>query len=345
MDMEKQHAGSSYRKVLVTGGGGFLGRAIVRKLVERGDRVSSFSRGNYPALNRLGVEQIQGDLGDRKVVSGACRGRDIIFHVAAKAGFWGPYKEYYHANVLGTENVINACLDQNVPYLVHCSSANVLNHGKGSLEGVDESVPYPESFLTAYQETKALAEKLVIEASESQLKTLILRPHHIWGPGDKHFVPRILDWADKIRMVGNGKNLSDNIYIDNAAEAHLQAGDALEANHDLSGKIYFISQGEPVYLWDMINNLLKAGNKPPIKKSISRRTAYALGTVFEFIYNVFHIKSEPRMTRFLANELSTTQWFNISAARNDLGFDPKIGMAEGLERLKKWLEEKHYASD
>ena len=335
----------STRKVLVTGGGGFLGKAIVEKLLQRGDEVWSFSRGSYIDLERLKVKQIQGDLGDSKAISDACRGKDMIFHVAAKAGFWGPYQEYYHANVIGTENVISACLDQNVPYLVHCSSANVLNHGNGSLNGVDESVPYPESFLTAYQETKALAEKRVVAASDSQLKTLVLRPHHIWGPGDKHFIPRILEWADKIRMVGNGKNLSDNIYIDNAAEAHLQAGDALQANHDLSGRVYFISQGEPVYLWDMINSLLKTGNKPPITKSVSRRTAYAIGAVLEFIYKVFHIKSEPRMTRFLANELSTAQWFDISAARNDWGFDPKIGMEEGLKKLKKWLEEKKHATD
>ncbi|MBW2178280.1 MAG: NAD-dependent epimerase/dehydratase family protein [Deltaproteobacteria bacterium] len=333
------------RRVLVTGGGGFLGKAIVQKLIERGDRVTSFSRSSYAALERMGVEQIKGDLGDRPAVAIACRGKDIVFHVAAKAGFWGPYKEYFHANVLGTENVISACLDQNVPYLVYCSSANVLNHGNGSMEGADETVPYPKSFLTSYQKTKALAEQKVVAAAADRLKTIVLRPHHIWGPGDRHFIPRILDWADKIRMVGDGKNLSDNIYIDNAAEAHLQSGDALRENNDLSGRIYFISQGEPVYLWDMINNLLKTGGKSPVTRSISRQKAYAIGALLELVYKVFHLKSEPRMTRFLANELSAAQWFDISAARKDWGFNPKVTTEEGLKQLKKWLEDNQYETD
>jgi nucleoside-diphosphate-sugar epimerase len=333
------------RKVLVTGGGGFLGKAIVKKLLERGDQVSSFSRGNYVDLARLKVEQIQGDLDDKNAVSAACQGKDIVFHVAAKAGVWGPFHEYFQANVKGTQNVIAACRKHGVPYLVHTSSPSVIYNNKGSMEGVDESAAYPSTFQTAYQQTKARAEQMVVAASHGQFRTIILRPHLIWGPGDNHLAPGILARAGKIMMVGDGKNRVDTIYIDNAADAHLQAGDALQANHDLAGRIYFISQGEPVRQWDMINAILEAGNKPLVTKAISRRTAFLLGAILELIHKTFSLKSEPRMTRFLSHELSTSHWFDISAARKDWGFNPRVTTEEGLKKLKEWLEENHYATD
>jgi len=331
--------------VLVTGGGGFLGKAIVRKLIERGDRVSSFSRGNYDDLSRLGVKQIQGDLGDKRAVSAACQGMDMVFHVAAKAGVWGPFQAFYQANVKGTQNVIAACQEHAVPYLVHTSSPSVIYDGRGSMEGVNESAPYPSTFQTAYQQTKAQAEQMVVAASTEQLKTIILRPHLIWGPGDNHLAPGILARAGKILMVGNGQNKVDTIYIDNAVDAHLQAGDALQANPELSGRIYFISQGEPVRVWDMVNHILKAGNKPLVTRSISQRTAFLMGAILESIHKIFRLKSEPRMTRFLAHELSNAHWFDISAAKKDWGFNPKVTTEEGLEKLKKWLEENQYATD
>jgi nucleoside-diphosphate-sugar epimerase len=332
----------STRNVLVTGGGGFLGKAIVRKLVARGDNVTSFSRGFYPELAEMKVEQIQGDLGDMQAVFDACENVNIVFHAAAKAPFWGPYEEYFQANVVGTQNVITGCRDRKVSCLVHTSTPSVINGGKGSLEGVDETAPYPNKFPTPYHETKALAEQKVIAASRHGLRTIILRPHLIWGPGDPHFTPRILARAGKLLRVGDGKNLVDTIYIDNAADAHLSAANALGARADLSGKIYFISQDEPIYLWDMINAILKAGGKSPVTRSISSKTAFAIGAVLEFAYRVFRIKSEPKMARFVAHELSSAHWFDISAAKQDLGYEPRVSIKEGLEELKKWLQgEKH----
>ena len=173
-------------------------------------------------------------------------------------------------------------------------------------------------------------------------QAFILRPHLIWGPGDPHFTPRILARAGKLLRVGVGKNLVDTIYIDNAADAHLSAANALGARADLSGKIYFISQDEPIYLWDMINAILKAGGKSPVTRSISSKTAFAIGAVLEFVYRLFRIKSEPKMTRFVAHELSSAHWFDISAAKQDLGYKPRVSIEEGLEELKKWLQgEKH----
>lgn len=346
MEHSQATNGSTHsRRVLVTGGGGFLGKAIVQKLIERGDRVTSFSRSSYTDLEGMHVAQICGDLNDRKTVSDACRHKDLVFHVAAKAGVWGPFQEYYQTNVIGTQNIIAACQEHNVSYLVHTSSPSVIYNGTGSMQGVNASAPYPSTFQTAYQQTKARAEQMVVAAAGGSLKTIILRPHLIWGPGDNHLIPRILARAKKIMIVGDGKNLADTIYIENAADAHLQAGDALQIKHDLSGNIYFISQGEPVYLWEMINNILKAGNKPPVTKSISRQTAFVIGALLEFIYKVLRLKTEPKMTRFLAHELSAAQWFDISAAKRDFGFNPKISTKEGLKKLKEWLEENPYEAD
>ena len=145
-------------KALVTGGGGFLGGAIVRKLLERGDTVRSFSRGDYPELEKIGVEQYRGDIADPDVVARACEGVDIVFHVAAKAGVWGHYDDYYRANTLGTENVIQACLSKGISTLVYTSSPSVIFDGT-DMEGVDESAPYPEHYHANYPKTKALAEQ------------------------------------------------------------------------------------------------------------------------------------------------------------------------------------------
>ena len=325
------------RNVLVTGGGGFLGKAIVRKLLARGHRVTSFARRFYPALAQMNVEQIQGDIADCKAVSAACEKTDTVFHTAAKAPFWGPYETYFQVNVVGTRNVIAACRQRNVPCLVHTSSPSVIQGCNGSLEGVDETAPYPDAFPTPYNATKALAEQEVVAAARNGLGAIVLRPHLIWGPGDPHFTPRILARAGRLLQVGDGKNRVDTVYIDNAADAHLLAADALRKRPDLSGKIYFISQGQPVYLWEMINAILKAGGKPPVTRRIPAGIAYAAGALLESLYRLFRIESEPQMARYVAHELSSSHWFDIGAARRDLGYEPHISIEEGLEELRKWL--------
>jgi 2-alkyl-3-oxoalkanoate reductase len=321
---------------LVTGGGGFMGGAIVRRLLERGNAVRSFSRGDYPELEKLGAEQVRGDIGDPDAVAKACAGVDLVFHVAAKAGVWGDYNAYYRANTLGTENVIRACLTHKISTLVYTSSPSVIFDGK-DLECVDESVPYPEHYHAFYPETKARAERLVVESAGERLKTVSLRPHLIWGPGDMNFTPRILARAKTLRIVGDGTNRVDTIYIDNAADAHLQAGDRLLESDEISGRVYFISQDDPINLWEMINAILHAGGKPPVTRSISLKTARRAGALLEFIYRTFRLSGEPKMTKFLAAELGTSHWFDISAAKRDFDYKPKVSTEEGLERLAKWL--------
>jgi 2-alkyl-3-oxoalkanoate reductase len=323
--------------VLVTGGGGFLGGAIVKRLKERGDRVISFSRRFYPELSEMGVEQIRGDISDAAAVEQACRNSDLVFHVAAKPGIWGDYAAYYRTNVIGTRNVIDACKKHHVSRLVYTSSPSVVFDGT-DMEGVDESVSYPERYLAHYPKTKAMAEQMVTGAAAEGLKTIILRPHLIWGPKDNHLVPKIIERANRLVRVGNGKNLVDTIFIDNAADAHVQAADKLEQNHHLSGRVYFISQDNPVPLWDMVNNILGAAGRFPVQRSMSRNTAWMIGAALEFAYKTFKIPGEPRMTRFLADELSAAHWFDIGAAKKDLGYKPEISIKEGLSRLERWLQ-------
>ncbi|MBF0377385.1 MAG: NAD-dependent epimerase/dehydratase family protein [Desulfamplus sp.] len=365
-------------KILVTGGGGFLGKAIVKMLVDRGDVVSSFSRNFYPELDKMGVKQFQGDISDYNSIEKAFIGIDMVFHVAAKAGVSGKWKDYFEANVIGTENVVKAALKNGINRIVHTSSPSVIFNGN-DMEGVNESVPYPAFYHAPYPETKAMAEQIIINATSTTsrgLKTVILRPHLIWGPGDNHLLPGIIARAKRLKRVGAGKNRVDTIYIDNAAHAHILAGDKLkeEINQhspipndifkisndfkiydrlkneeklkisgklkidtSISGNIYFISQDEPVLLWKMVDDMLDAAGLPPVRGSISLKTAERLGSITETIFKLFNIKKEPPMTRFMAKELATSHWFDISRAKKDLGYYPIVSTQEGLIRLKEWL--------
>ena len=326
----------SPKNILVTGGGGFLGKAIAERLIVLGHRVSSFSRGNHKDLESLGVEQVQGDIADAAAVAKALEGKHAVFHTAAKAGVWGRFEEYRLPNVAGTQNVIDGCKACHVPYLIHTSSPSVVFDGT-DMQDVNESAPYPSHFHAPYPRTKAMAERLVIDAADESLKTIILRPHLIWGPGDNHLAPRIIARAKSLLQVGDGKNRVDTIYIDNAARAHVLAMQALEANPVLSGKCYFISDDDPILLWEMVNRILAAGNRPPVTKSISPRLAYAAGTVLEWVYGTFRLPGEPKMTRFVARELATSHWFDISAAKRDLGYEASVSIDEGMRRLKTWM--------
>jgi len=325
-------------RALVTGGGGFLGGVMVRMLRQRGDEVVSYSRGTYPELDRLGAEQKCGDLGDADAVMRAAAGCDTVFHVAAMAGIWGAYADFYRANVIGTENVIAACRANGIGRLVHTSSPSVVFDGR-DVEGGDESLPYPESFEAHYPRTKALAEQIVLAANSPDLATTALRPHLIWGPGDNHLVPRIIARAKqgRLRRIGNRPCLVDTVYVDNAATAHLLAADRLAPGSPPAGRAYFISNGEPIPLWEMVNRILAAAGLPPVERTVSPGLAYAAGVVCEALWGALRLSGEPPMTRFVAHELATAHWFDISAARRDFGYEPEVSLDEGLVRLRSWL--------
>jgi nucleoside-diphosphate-sugar epimerase len=336
---EATHFKAAVVIALVTGGGGFLGRYIVEQLVARGDAVRSLQRGDYPELAALGVEQIRADIRDRDAVVSACRRVDAVFHVAAIAGIWGPWRRYFEINTLGTRHVIDGCRQHGARKLVFCSSPSVTFDGTDQCN-VDESAPYPTKWLCHYPHTKALAEQEVLAANGKQdLLTCALRPHLIWGPRDQHLIPRLIERArsGQLRRVGDGTNLVDMVYVENAAEAHLLAADALEPGAAACGKAYFISQGEPVNCWAWINDILALAKLPPIHKSISARAAWHVGRLMELAHTALRIDREPRMTRFLAAQLSTSHYFNLAAAKRDLGYAPRISTADGMQRLAEEL--------
>ncbi len=323
-------------KVLVTGGGGFLGGAIVRRLIERGHSVRTLARGDYPALRALGVDTAQGDIANYAAVEAAVRGCEAAVHTAAKAGAWGPYLEYYDTNVLGTQNVINACKRCGVPRLVYTSTPSVAFAGKDQ-EGATEGAPYPKKFLAAYPRTKAIAEQLVLAANSEKLATIALRPHLIWGPGDTQLGPRIVERAraGRLRIVGSGRQLVDATYVDNAAHAHLLAVDRVAPGAACAGKAYYITNAEPWPIADIMNGILEAAGAPPVTKRISPGLAYAAGAVLEAYYTLLRKRAEPPMTRFVARQLGTAHWYDISAAQRDLGYAPVVSMKEGLDRLRQ----------
>lgn len=336
--MTESPSSRSQQRVLVTGGGGFLGRAIVQKLIVTGNEVRSFSRKDYPELREWGVEVVQGDLADKKAVSAACSDRDVVFHVAGKVNFWGAYRDYFSANVCGTDNIIAGCRERGVGRLVFTSSPSAVFDGK-DMNGVNESVPYPKHPISHYSATKALAEQHVLTANSHKLRTLALRPHLIWGPGDNHIIPRLIARAKsrKLRRIGDGNNKIDATYIDNAALAHTAAARALENNPKAAGRAYFISNDEPVLLWELIEKMIEIYGLPTIQHSISRSKAKFVAGFIELFYKTLRIKREPPLTRALALELSTSHWFDISSAKRELGYRPEVSMEEGFQRLGDWI--------
>jgi 2-alkyl-3-oxoalkanoate reductase len=329
---------------LVTGGGGFLGGYIVEALLARGNRVRSFGRGDYPQLRAQGVEVVRGDLRDNEAVRAACAGVDCVFHAAAVPGIGMDGERFRTVNQIGTELLLANCRRQGVRRFVYTSSPSVVFAGRDQSE-VSESAPFDFGWMRAnrayYSESKACAEQAVLAANGPEMKTCALRPHLIWGPGDTHLIPRLIARArsSRLRRVGDGTNLVDVTYVENAADAHLLAADALAGEAaSAAGKVYFISQGEPVNCWQWIDEVLALAGLPPVRKSMSLNTSWRIGAACEMAYRLLRLKSEPPMTRFLAAQLATSHWFDIAAARRDLGYQPRVSTAEGMQRLGQWLK-------
>ncbi len=326
-------------KALVTGANGFLGSHLVRLLVARGHQVTAMTRRKDEMLAHTEIQVAHGDLRNIESIAEACRGQDVVFHTAGVSGIWGSWKHFHGNNTVGTRNVVEACLQARVPKLVYTSSPSVTFDGDHQIN-VNESVGYAKKWLCHYPHSKALAEQYVLAAnSPSELMTCSLRPHLIWGPGDRHLIPRLLDRArsKKLLRVGDGTNLVDTIYVENAAHAHLQAAEAMTPSSPVCGSAYFISQGDPVNCWGWINEILGLVRIPRIKRSISFKMAYRLGAALESWHELFNIHREPRMTRFLAAQLAKNHYFDISRAKRDFGYHPIVTTGEGMRKLEEDL--------
>ena len=283
---------------------------------------------------------VRGNLDDAAAVRAACAGIETVFHTAAKVGVWGRYDGFFRTNVLGTRALLEGCREHGVQRLIHTSTPSVVYNGQ-ALSGANESLPLTTRCPNPYPLTKAIAEREVLAANSSMLRTIALRPHLIWGVGDPHLVPRVLDRArsGRLRIIGDGKNRVDLVHVENAVDAHLLAEKALlPGESPAAGRAYFITNGEPVVLWDWINDLLRDLGEPPVTRKISLRAASALGALCEAAWRILPVDSEPPMTRFVAAELAKDHWFDISAARRDLGYFPRISMAAGTAELVGWIK-------
>lgn len=332
------------QRVLVTGGGGFVGLAIVRQLAAMGIATSVVGRNSYPAAEQLGAECLVGDIRDREFMDRAVKDHDTVFHVAAKAGVWGEQQDYFSINVIGTENVIAACRQQGVRHLVQTSTPSVVFNGR-DIEGGNEAMPYSENPLCHYALTKIIAEKMVLAASSEQLKTTAIRPHLIWGPGDTQIIPRLLQRGREgsLKVVGDGHNKVDISFIDNVAHAHILAAANLADSASAAGEAFFISQGEPVVLWQWINDLFASLGISPVERKVSQAAAYRAGWILEKVYTLLRRRQEPKMTRFLAEQLAMSHWFSIAKAQRILSYSPIISTESGMEMLLEWLEQEKTA--
>jgi nucleoside-diphosphate-sugar epimerase len=320
-------------KVLVTGGGGFLGCHIVELLLKRGYLVRAVGRRPQPILEARGVEFVRGDISFRDDAEKAVQGVDAVFHTAGRASTDMNFQEYYNNHVDGTKNIVRACQKFGVSKLVHTSTPAVVFNGK-DLSGGDETLPYQKKYHWYYSTTKAMAEEYVLKNNSDVLKTVAIRPHLILGEGDPHLMPVILRCVqeEKLKIVGKGENLVDITFVTNAAHAHILAFDALDTGK-ACGKAYFIGQERPVKLWEFINVILKHVGFPPVEKHISFRKAYFLGWFMEGFHRVFDQNSMPRMTRALAVALSKDHYFSQERAKNELGYEPQVTIEQGLASL------------
>jgi nucleoside-diphosphate-sugar epimerase len=326
-------------RYIVTGGGGFVGKALSTELRRRGHQVVSLSRSAYPDLLALGVESHRVDISSDPTswwhVFEKCDG---VFHTAAKVDMWGRYDDFFRTNVVGTRNIIEACKRARVKCLVFTSSPSVVHDGT-DLKGIDETYPYPDHFEAFYPQTKAQAEREVRAADTTGvLRTTALRPHLIWGPNDTNLIPTILQRgrAGRLTRIGDGENFVDLTFIDDCVQAHLCAMQTLQNDPDRAGgKAYFISQGEPVKMWDWIADVLRAEGIPPVRRSLSTAVAMKVAAVMEGCargLSLVGVEIKPLLTRFLVSEMATSHYFSIENAKRDLGYRPSFTIAEAFRQ-------------
>ena len=276
-------------------------------------------------MQQLGVECMQASATDPSACEAACRGMNAVIHTAALAGVWGPANVYEKINIGATTHLLSACKKRSIGAFVYTSSPSVTFDGEPQ-RNIDEQVPYPRNWLCHYPRTKAIAEQEVLGSNDpTKLYTCSLRPHLIWGVGDPHLIPRVIEKcrSGKLRRVGDGKNLIDTVHVEAAAIAHRLALERmLDRDQNASGRAYFITDGAPVECWEWIKTILQSAGLAAPERSISFAAAYRVGGVMEAMYRLLRISSEPPMTRFVAAQLGVDHYFDISSARQRLGFVP-----------------------
>lgn len=322
-------------KVLVTGASGLLGAGVAQALAERGDQVTVLQR--RPA--GLGLPEVLADVSDAIAVTSAVAGQDAVLHLAAKVNVVGAWADYRRANIVGTRNVVTACRVAGVARLVHVSSPSVA-HGGTSLVGVGAAPADPERARGPYARSKAVAELIALGADSPDLSVLAVRPHLVWGPGDTQLVQRIVDRAHSGRLpvIGSGAALVDSTYVCNAVDALVAAVDHATDGH---GQALVVSNGEPRPIADLLGDICAAAGVPRPKRRVPVGLALVAGTVAQTVWPLRRLgggstDSDPPLTRFLAEQLSTAHWFDQRHTHAVLDWSPVISLDEGLAELARW---------
>jgi nucleoside-diphosphate-sugar epimerase len=325
-------------KALVTGAIGFLGGALARRLHGMGWDVTALGR-NAAKLNQLedeGMRVLQHDLKEKGAMIAACKDQEIVFHCAALPSPWGNFEAFYQANVIGTRNVIRGCEEHKVKRLVHVSTPS-LYFGYASRTNVKETDELPEP-VSNYAATKILAEQELDQAFENGLATIAIRPRALFGEGDTVIFPRLIPrlQTGRLPILGDGENIVDLTYIENVVDALLLCA---ESPANTLGKKYNISNGEPVKIWELVNRICDELSMPRPTRKISYKTANAAATAIEFVYSLIPYSPEPPLTRLTVSMLAHSTTLDISAARNELGYQPRVSVEEGVGRFLKWWKE------
>jgi nucleoside-diphosphate-sugar epimerase len=318
-------------EVFVTGGSGFIGGRLIRRLVSDGHRVRALVRSDAAerAVAASGAEPVRGDVTDLRSLPSAVRGCELAFHAAARVGEWGSLPEFELVNVDGTAAVIHACRAEGVPRLVHVSTEAVLLAGE-PLVNVDETAPLRPDSKSPYCSTKARAEQLVRDASGDGLETVCVRPRFVWGAGDTTVLPSLVDAvrANKFAWIGGGEQLTSTTHVDNAVE-----GLVLAAERGRAGGVYFVTDGEPVVFKEFVTRLLGTQGIAPPERSVPLPPAKRGAAMGEAIWKVLPLSASPPLTRMAVWVSSLETTIDISLARRELGYEPVRTIDEGLQEM------------
>lgn len=326
---------------VVTGGGGFVGRHLVASLVARGDDVRVI---DIAAPQGDGFEFVKADITDEKAMQDALAGADTVFHNASVVHTKQNQEDFvWRVNLDGTKHVLEACKTHEIPKLVYVSSGSVVYEGK-DIENGDESLPYSSISQAPYADSKIEAEKIVLAANgEGGVATVALRPHVVFGPHDARFLPAVIKHSKSGRLkyqVGRGTWLSDYTYVQNLVDALLAADERLGLESPIAGQAYFITNGEPMPFWDFVRKVIHRLDLPPLRGKIPHQIVYAIAAVKEGIDTLRGgtISPEDGLTRFAIRYMCTHHYFSIEKARRDLGYEPKVSVAEGIELTCQHLQ-------
>lgn len=315
----------------VTGGSGFIGGKLVRRLAGEGHAVRALARSDASAkeVAALGAEPVPGDLADPAALTAAADGASVAFHLAAHLGEWGRWEDFERGNVVGTRNVLAACEAAGVRRFVHCGTEASLMAGE-PLINVDETAPLRPDSRAPYPATKAKAEQAVRAAARENFETVALRPRFVWGKGDTTLLPEMVKAveAGRFAWVGGGRNVTDTTHVDNVVE-----GLILAAEKGRSGEAYFVTDGEPVVFREFVSELLRTQGVEPPDRSLPGWSAAPMARICEAAWKLLPLPGEPPMTVFRAWLLTQECTIDISKARAELGYAPVVSREQGLAEL------------